>query len=862
MYDQLSHQCGDSADDLYMIYSANKEFARIAGNKACDDTTMIPKRYHSDALLEDLFMHVREMNHPGSDMKFCTFYLLGTCGSGKSTALFKILEEYERVRPEAKMLLHTSRCALAEQLMLNAGKSSLDFKHYSDLEDPSSSRKLVMQVESTHKLMDEKRAAGVQFDVLVVDELFAHMKQLIAETMDKQLQIDTLRYFNHLLQSAKLVICMCADTQEGDVIFEYIRKIRRMNPCKDGQQTHKEDFEHGEQVFKVTSPASGLSIFVEDPESVQAAVCHSLDQGENVWFFSNSRTVVRELANRVQSRARERGDVAAFNGVLIVSGIKEDITEAAKKEVMTKEVFKLGHRPALYMTADGEIKPNTTGKRFPIRLFLYTPSITHGFSWEDEACYFTRFMGIVIASQVPVRDFLQQACRNRNCRNLLVGARQSKVKGPDTTDVRTDAEEICDNQTALLKAGDLYNYTDEPRAKKRRKCNSQDLVCFHSSVSQPQPNTAEACHEELRRFFAAEELASQQDVIGELLRLCANHGTHKVYLSTNADGFHHAHSQFMDQYHRCSHIHHVSVRAAGQKPTSSPIKELTPFSIDWYLANATGTAREKLFGKPKTIAAALLLGPLVQNIRRSMEWWESDSWTRVFKTIMLLYGLGKPDSPVCARDLDLLQDVNNPTGLLDLNFIKHSGSSGFEQVFRQVHERSPKQLRKMKNVILRRWNETTPEEQAKKWNSLANVWIKRHLGLLIDTNATRQRSSKQKLQIAWPFDRRLLKMVYEWASNYSSEVPEAEVPDLCKSMMDSLLVEMGALEGKLENNNRETTRGSGQANSTAAVARFTMCSIPEDHTKLTAPEYFEEKKRARLAQCNTFRLPDTKIIKA
>ena len=57
---------------------------------------------------------------------------------------------------------------------------------------------------------------------------------------------------------------------------------------------------------------------------------------------------------------------------------------------------------------------NKDKEEFPVRFFAYSPSITHGFSIDDEEGYFDLFLSIAVPSAVPARDIVQQWKRNRN----------------------------------------------------------------------------------------------------------------------------------------------------------------------------------------------------------------------------------------------------------------------------------------------------------------------------------------------------------------------------------------------------------------------------------------------------------------
>lgn len=162
---------------------------------------LLARKYHSEALIQDLLDHIDEVFERDSDVRYTTIHLGSTCGSGKSTALVGLLEHVVKRCPTAKMLCHTSRCALASNLFkLLKTSNVLKFHPYKDSNDYS---QLVLQVESTMKLIEGNKA--VAYDVLVVDELMAHMAQLVAGLCGKD-KYKVLMYFLELVKSVKVLI--------------------------------------------------------------------------------------------------------------------------------------------------------------------------------------------------------------------------------------------------------------------------------------------------------------------------------------------------------------------------------------------------------------------------------------------------------------------------------------------------------------------------------------------------------------------------------------------------------------------------------------------------------------------------------
>lgn len=917
------HQCGSSSKDLRHAIAWGQEYSVFKGFYTSQQKE---RKYHSDTLLQDLYFHVDDIAE--GEVKHCTVFLLGSCGSGKTSAVSKILKHYQHRFPQATMLCQTSRRALASQLFESFGE--LGFVEYKNYEKPDDAKKLVIQVESMYKLFDEDYLTS--YDVVVIDELTSHLKQLVARTMSLDKQIQTIRYFNWVVKNAKLVLCMCADAEENGFVYKYIEKLRR---------EALEDHEYSEQVFCVRSPAAGLEIFREDPESVKAAVFDALDQGKNVWFCTNSRTEALKLKHVVQDRAKRMGNTEVFNGVLLVSGQSKDISEESKDKVFHKNLT--NHIPTTYLDTDGNEHKNKGRKKFPVRLFMFTPAITHGFSYEDDENYFTAFMAIFVSSEVPARDQIQQLKRHRKATSFLVAIKQStpmsdkEIKNrveqelkklPESDRNKKNKEAIrkrildeiaaedaqvlafCENDT-VDKKGNRFLVPIEMRHEVKYFCNKEE-------------QTVRNCVTEITEFFEKETLRSKQSLETEFLRVLNQQGVHIFYTGTFSDGFKEAHADHIDEYFALAHIQSKAQKASQvQTSTTDPAGQL-----NHQAAKHCGV--DDLTGCPKTIAATILLEPVlkiflcflekpfpdgiisterVNELRkerteltheledRELSWFDQpiDSqeladrareWNRnkneaiqgiqtqigkvemeiselkkkeqdhakekekyqkecrALKIILELYGFSN-ESP--HKNLLSLLNAYKETG----TFVNHvcSDWKRFQELFRILHERNPKQLRNL-GKKKKLWN--VDKKRYHFWNKLANSWLTKRFKLLIDQSKMRPQLGAFRLRVAWPFKEELFRSVLNWASKDSSiqHLDENHMPDLCQDRLNDLKKKINNILILPEDHLK---RGSRETNSKAALARITAsqtCYPPEKST-ISADEYNRKKRTQNLLFSNT-----------
>jgi len=158
----------------------------------------------------------------------------------------------------------------------------MGFVLYSDIResDLSSKKRLIIQVESTSRLLD-KDGRQPAYDVIVVDEWTAHLSQFLSDTVKKQQLI--LNMACERWRDAKTMICLCADA--GPEQLEVLQVLR-------GGDIHK---------VKVIKPSSGIHldyVAMDHAKELAMAALFDMDNATT----SLCRVIRLESANRLLTR--------------------------------------------------------------------------------------------------------------------------------------------------------------------------------------------------------------------------------------------------------------------------------------------------------------------------------------------------------------------------------------------------------------------------------------------------------------------------------------------------------------------------------------------------------------------------------
>jgi Cdc6-like AAA superfamily ATPase len=796
------HGFGDCA----LVEDFTDRFAVHRGGHFVDEGGT--RQFHTEEHITTMFETACEK---GGRLKESTIFLTGSMGTGKTTAVAKVLDMIVKENPDVRILANTSRCALASELSRAFAKAGLSFCDYRKVKTEEDTKRLVIQVESMRKLISKNLEGGLlapRYDVLIVDELAAHLKQFLSSTVgDSE---TTFSYFMDLLKTARVVIIMCADSPEGSWAYEFVKRIRSSS-SKGLERFFKRD---STRTIHVVSPAAGLRIWLDEPEGVYVAAYEALFKREaNVWCSSNSRRMAIKLQQLVfkWARAKRRPDI--YNGVLILSGRREDISDGAKSAVLDDRTLTT-HVPVVIMDDTGELIANKDSKEFPVRLFVFTPAITHGFSFDDEGGHFTVHLGIFRQGPIPARDALQQLKRHRRARDVLVGIEGSATK--PGKDFDEEVEATVRNQEIISGGGELeleLEDEDEDEDPWVSPSNPRALPVDRAALRELLPSTLGHLRE-IRTAYEKESRLSAIDFLGEFLKVASQQGVHAVYEVVRSNNFAQRRSKALLNLLRWEQLAELSQSAAAEDPLDAGGNAAVTL-----LGRARKTTRETLsmVGRPKTIAATELLQPLVSLLKKRT--------SPVLLTMLELVGGDVTDLHTVCRGRTLNQEL------------VHSWED-YEATFRSMHREKPKRIRKLHKGDVRKKYDKDKEAA---WCALFNEWFKQKLRLLRDEEATRPQCGGARRRLGFPLHAGLFRTVLTWAaqSDDGYVLSEDFMPDLCAKQIARARAELQRLHREKETKEKgKETKEEGE--------------VPRGATLISRETYKEGRARAGLDFANRF----------
>jgi hypothetical protein len=248
-------------------------------------------------------------------------------------------------------------------------------------------RFIACSVESLARRLTKQEKVRI-FDVVVVDEATAHVKQLLSDgtmdddtrnevwtahvkqllsdgTMDDDTRNEVWAVTEAQLQSAKVVIFMCADL--NDELRKMCIEIRSRNAS----------------TYRCRVESRGYTTHIDTIPSVKHTICAVLNKSKsnNVWVATNSRTQGLDVRKVIQRQAIERGQLDLANGVLLLTGQDGDgLSRAEREEILSwRRLGKHIPKQIYVLSSEGkaELIPNKQKAEFDVRAFIYTPARYH-----------------------------------------------------------------------------------------------------------------------------------------------------------------------------------------------------------------------------------------------------------------------------------------------------------------------------------------------------------------------------------------------------------------------------------------------------------------------------------------------------
>ena len=393
------------------------------------------KKYHSKNLTSD----VCKKSSACIAKKIQYVYInTSDMGCGKTTQIAFLVRFWrQKLGSKCKMLVLTSRCALAAQLAEDLNRDNLmplqvcdgpqettklkgpdiDFPHevidfenlytkafpatlYSDFPkdcDLFEEKLVICQAESVHRL----RSISYKPDIVIIDEATSHLKQLRSDKTFKSEAERLAIRDEHIAfcKNSKVLVLACADMTENirDHFLKYYVSSNALVDC-------------------VNIESCGRNFHVFNIAKVKQMILDCVIEKRNVWISCTTLRDAKDIKNRIEKIADENGDMQLKNGILILSGDKSVLLET-KNDILKRKKLK-EHTLGEYWS--GPTTKEIQKKTFPVKVFIHTPSITHGFSYESE--HFQDFFCLINASvDVASREAIQMCGRVRNNANWIIG---------------------------------------------------------------------------------------------------------------------------------------------------------------------------------------------------------------------------------------------------------------------------------------------------------------------------------------------------------------------------------------------------------------------------------------------------------
>ena len=420
------------------------------------------KNYHSKKLTE----HVASVSANCIEKKVQYVYLnTSDMGTGKTTQIATLVRHWRNViGANCTISVLTSRCALGTQLHEDLNKQTLPFlkdcggpqktNHlkgpviepinvdlesvldkpfpaalYMDIskdENLYDHKLVICQAESLHRL---RKSDGniIHPDVVIIDEASSHLKQLRSDKTFVSNEERLLIRNQHIemCKHAKVVVLACADMTaiERD---HYLKYYVKEDAC----------------VEEVRVESIGKHFHIFNMSSVKQMILDKVSEGRNLWIACTTLRDAKDLKKRIEKRADELGDMNLKNGILLMSGSKQ--TSLQTKNDVLKEKKLTSHTVGKVWT--GEFSIDIRKKEFPVKVFIFTPCITHGFSYDTE--YFTDFFCIVNSNvDLAAREALQMCGRVRNAFNWIIGKMDTRERFDNMNSVEIAKSKLNKHET-------------------------------------------------------------------------------------------------------------------------------------------------------------------------------------------------------------------------------------------------------------------------------------------------------------------------------------------------------------------------------------------------------------------------------
>jgi len=400
----------DYINDRYLDYNKNK----IINNKTKDWT------YNND---------IKSMN------------IKSPYDTGKTTLLKKIIKE---MRPK-NILFISYRKTLSYDIRTKFNE--LKFKSYLD-EDLNSDR-LIIQIESLHKLrnldstfISEEIDEIKHYDLIIIDEIESILNQFSSSTLGDKKR-ETFQLLDNLLFTCDKIITLDGDMdlRSYDFISSYGQYINIVNNIV----TH-----------------NNILNIMNNKENFINKIIDDLKNDLKIAVASMSSNMVLELNDQLKNLYPNKN-------ILVYTGMTAE-----------EDKMKLKDMDVIFKDAD---------------VILYSPTITAGVSYDviDEKDYFDKIYGIISSNSCSSRDFKQQLGRIRKIRdNNIYVLNNSTIKNNYNKSFYTfeDVKEelLIQNDVILTRQREIIKENGVKRVIERKVLSNYDINYIHNIVEQKNNN--------------------------------------------------------------------------------------------------------------------------------------------------------------------------------------------------------------------------------------------------------------------------------------------------------------------------------------------------------------------------------------
>lgn len=407
------HQTKPSIKNFYSVFKstvvANRsEFDRAESSVAAiyrefeklRDEYMIRKN-SAEVLMIGGTKYIRSMSElPDSALNTDVIYIKSPTGSGKTQRMVKWLTD----NPEKSCCMVTQRVSLADDLYVHYQKCG--FEHYQQCEDVCDARRLIIQVESLHKL-----EGAEPFDVLMMDESESLILQFASKNIKKV--NETRAMVKWLLEYSGQIVCLDAYMSESTVrtVRKFRDNLKNISGCDNSESISScdnlKDFSNCHEIM-----------FVNDTKTETGTVVKILHYYEQM------------ISKIMKALAKKRNVAIAVNSIKKSKELYKLLTHEANEEYLGRKLnvglYNSDHLEEYW----GDLK-NVNENWVKRDVIIYTSSIETGISFtkhhfDELYAYFTpESTNYISALQMLKR------VRNLSCRKMSLYIKPKRMSKSD-----------------------------------------------------------------------------------------------------------------------------------------------------------------------------------------------------------------------------------------------------------------------------------------------------------------------------------------------------------------------------------------------------------------------------------------------